>query len=231
MILSFYMGTGFGVMLILLRPSMGRRSDVAVALLAVSALMLCTAAAAMRTVFSMPMMLEANWVFRVAALESAERYLKAVRGAFLLLAIAPLWSGFAVLLLTVLPWRAAAAHLVLLAMLGVMLTDLCMGGFRKIPFTCSYQPGKANLQFALWGALVLLPLALLGAQREWVLLRSTRGQLLFALVTVLLAMALRWWTLRRLRSASELLFEDVEQQPIVSLELAVDAVVQLEAVA
>lgn len=227
MILSFYMGTGFGVMLILLRPAMGRRNDVAIALLAASVLMMCTAAAAMRTVFSLPMMLEANWVFRVAARGSAESYLKAVRGAFLLLAIAPLWSGFAVLLLTVLPWRAAEAHLVLLAMFGVMLADLCAGGFRKIPFTCSYQPGKGNLQFAVWGALVLLPLTVVGASYEWIALQSVRGQIMFAVIPVLPAIALRWWTTRRLRSVSELLFEDVEAPPMVSLELAVDAVVQV----
>jgi hypothetical protein len=174
----------------------------------------------------MPMMLEANWIFRVAAPDSAETCLEAVRDSFLLLAIVPLWSGFAVLLSTVLPWRAAAAHLVLLAMLGVMLTDLCMGGFRKIPFTCSYQPGKGNLQFALWGALALLPLTVLGARYEWILLQSARGQLMFALVLLPPMVALRWWTALRLRSAGELLFEDLEEPAIVSLELVVDAAVQ-----
>ncbi len=164
MILSSYMGTGFGVMLILLRPAMVRTGGVAVVMLAASALMLGTAAAAMRTTFAMPMMLRANWIFGVAAFESAERYRKAVWNFFLLLAIVPLWSGFAVVLFALLPWRAAAAHLVFLAILGVMLTDLCMGSFRKIPFTCSYLPGKGNLQFALWGMLALLPLTLLAAR-------------------------------------------------------------------
>ncbi len=226
MILSFYMGAGLGVMLILLRPSMGSRSGIAVALLAASVLMLCTAAAAMRTVFCMPMMLEANWIFRVAAMQGVERYMKAVRSSFLLLAVAPMWSGFAVLLLTVLPWRAAAAHLALLAMLGLMLADVCMRGFGKIPFTCSYRPGKANAAFVLWGALVLLPLTLLGAEYEWMHLQSMRGQVMFALAPVLPSMAIRWWTRWRLRSINELLFEDVEEPPITSLELTVDSVMQ-----
>lgn len=230
MILSFYVGTAFGVMLILLRASMGRQSDIRVALLAGSALMMCAAAAAMRTVFSMPMMLEANWVFRVAALDSAKNCMKAVRNSFLLLAIVPLWSGFAVLMLTLLPWRAAAAHLVLLGMLGVMLANLCVGGFRKIPFTCSYQPGRGNLQFALWGVLALLPLTLLGAHYEWSRLQSVRGQLMFALLPVLPALVFDWWTGQRLKSSSELLFDDTEEPPMVSLELTVDAMVQAEAV-
>ena len=226
MILSFYVGTGFGVLLILLRPSIGRPNKMPVALLAASAVMLCMAVAAMRTVFSLPMKLEASWLFQVAALEPANRYLKGVRSAFLLLAVAPVWCGFAVLLLTLLPWRAAAAHLVLLAMLGVMLTETCSGGFRKIPFTCSYRPGRGNLQFAVWGALVLLPLTLVGANYEWMWLQLTRGPWILALAPALPAVGLRWWTSRRFRSASELLFEDVEEPPIVSLELTVDGAVQ-----
>ena len=229
MMVSFYMGAGFGVMLILLRPAMGRRGGVPVALLAASALMLCTAAAAMRTAFSMPTMLEANWIFRTTVFGPAERWLKSVRRSFLLLAMVPLWSGLGVLLFAELPWRAAAAHMVLLAALAVMLTDFCMGGFRKIPFTCSYQPGKANVQFAIWGALVLLPLAVAGANYEWHQLQSARGQLMVALLSLLPAIALRWWTQRRLRLAEEMIFDDVEEPPLVSLELTVDGAMQVEA--
>ena len=228
MILSFYMGMGFGVMLILLRASMGKQSEMAIALLAASALMLCTAAVAMRTIFSMPMKPEANWIFRAAALEPADRYLKGVRSAFLLLGIAPVWCGFSVLLWMMLPWRAAAAHLVLLATLGVILTNLCSGGFRKIPFTCSYLPGRGNLQFAVWGALVLLPLSVLGAKYEWMWLQSAPwqlGGLTVALALVLPALGLHWWTTLRFRSANELLFEDVEESPVVSLGLT-DATAQ-----
>ena len=37
-----------------------------------------------------------------------------------------------------------------------------------------------------------------------------------------------WWTTKRMQVASELLFEDVEEAPIVSLELKVDSLVQGE---
>jgi hypothetical protein len=224
MMLSFYMGAGFGVMLILLRPAVGRHGEIAVPLLAASGLMLCTASAAMRTVFSMPMMLASNWVFRAAEMRPAVMYLKAVRRALLVLAVAPVWSCFAVLLLCALPWRAASAHLVLLGLLGVILADLSMGGFRKIPFTCSYQPGKGNLQFALWGALVLLPLTLLGARYEWRQLQSAHGQMVFAGALVLPALMLRWWAARRMRAVEELQFEDVEEPQLVSLELTTEVV-------
>jgi hypothetical protein len=222
MIMSFYMGAGFGVMLVLLRPAMASHEGVPMVLLAASALMLCTASVAMRTVFSMPITLEANWVFRVAALNKAEGYLRAVRRSILLLAVAPVWCGFSVLLLFLLPWRAAAAHLALLALLGMMLADVLSGGFKKIPFTCSYRPGRANVQFALWGVLVLLPLFLLAAGYEWRSLHAAGGQLATATALVVPAALLRWWTTRRMRLVEELQFEDIEEPQIVSLEIVVD---------
>ena len=94
LILSLYLGVGFAVMLILLRPALGNGAATAGALLTVSILMLCVAAVAVRTVFSMPIMLRANWLFRVAALHPVATYSKAVRRSFLLLAVAPVWASF-----------------------------------------------------------------------------------------------------------------------------------------
>jgi hypothetical protein len=55
-ILSLYLGVGFAVMLVLLRPALGKEGT-AVAWLAVSILMLSVAVVAMRIVFSMPITL------------------------------------------------------------------------------------------------------------------------------------------------------------------------------
>jgi hypothetical protein len=221
--LSFYLGAGFGVVLILLRPSLHSADGLAVALLAASVLMISTAAAALRTAFSMPLNLQANWIFRMAALDKPARYARALRRAFLLLAVAPVWICFAVAMLWLWPWRVAGAHLALLALFGSMLADLCILGFRKIPFTCSYRPGRANVQFALWGALVLLPLTVLGASYEWRYLRTAAGQLVFASSLLLPAALLRWWTARTSARAEAMQFEDLEDQPIVSLELGPDS--------
>lgn len=218
-ILSFYLGAGFGVMLILLRPATTGGHNIAVPLLAASVLLPITTAAAMRTVFSIPVALPANWLFRVAAFHPARTYIAAIRRVFLLLAVAPIWICFAIAMLSLWPWRIAVPHLLMLALLGSILADLCLIGFRKIPFTCSYRPGRANLQFAIWGALALLPLTLLGASYEWRSLHTTTGRFLFATALILPAAALRWWSSRAAAQVHTLHFEDLEQPPIVSLEL------------
>ena len=62
------------------------------------------------------------------------------------------------------PLSQAAAHLVILALLGLILADLNLLGFYKVPFTCSYLPGKSNIQFSFWVfMIVIVPLTLFGA--------------------------------------------------------------------
>ena len=220
-VLSLYLGVGFAVMLILLRPALGKEGT-AVAWLAVSILMLSVAVVAMRIVFSMPITLRANWIFRVAALHPVATYSKAVRRTLMLLAVAPVWMGFAALFFLILPWRIAAAHLVALGLLGSILADLCTHGFHKIPFTCSYQPGRVNIQFAFWGFLVLLPLTRMAVNHEWKLLQHANGQALIAITLGVLALSARWWRIRSAQSAETMQFEEVDEAEILSLQLSDD---------
>jgi hypothetical protein len=219
-VLSLYLGVGFAVMLILLRPALGKEN--AVAWLAVSILMLCVAAAAVRIVFAMPITLRANWLFRLAALHPVATYSRAVRRALLLFAVAPVWIGFAVLFFFLLPWKIAAAHVVALGLLGSILADVCVEGFHKIPFTCSYQPGRVNIQFAFWGFLVLLPLTRMATNREWKLLQHVNGQGLITLVLGILALLARWRTIRSAQAAETMQFEEVDEAEILSLQLSDD---------
>ena len=220
-ILSLYLGVGFAVMLVLLRPALGKEGT-AVAWLAVSILMLSVAVVAMRIVFSMPITLRANWVFRLAALHPVVTYSKAVSRTLLLLAVAPVWIGFAALFFFLLPWRVAAAHLVALGLLGSILADVCVTGFHKIPFTCSYQPGRVNIQFAFWGFLVLLPLTRMATNHEWKLLQHANGQALIALALGTLALSARWHTIRSAQSAETMQFEELDEAEIISLQLSDD---------
>ena len=41
-------------------------------------------------------------------------------------------------------------HLAVLAILGIVAAEVTLAGFRKIPFTCSYVPGKSNVHLTVW---------------------------------------------------------------------------------
>jgi hypothetical protein len=150
-ILSFYLGIAFAILVVLLKapppptpPLTGNRWH-GVPLLGSSFIFLCLWIMGSRVVFALPLELRANWVFRVMPLRGAAQCLAASRRSLLVLAAAPVWTGSAVLFLSVWAWLPATGHLLVLALLGTILGHVCLYSFRKIPFTCSYLPGKSKI--------------------------------------------------------------------------------------
>jgi hypothetical protein len=103
-----------------------------------------------RVVFSLPLDLRANWIFRMTALRGGRRYLKARRRALFALSVAPAWTLSAAVLFSLWPWRLAAAHLAALAFLGIVLAEFSFDGVQRLPFTCSYLPGKSKIHLTFW---------------------------------------------------------------------------------
>jgi len=159
-ILAFYLGIGFALTICFLKTPLGQElqarsgSDpwhhVSVQLLASSILMMGCWVLGMRVVFSMPLDLRANWVFRVTPVRGGPPCLMARRRSLFVLSVVPAWAGSAAVFVWLWPWRPAAGHLVILGLLGTILVELLLGGMQKIPFTCSYLPGKSNFHMTFW---------------------------------------------------------------------------------
>lgn len=103
----------------------------------------------MRVLFAMPVDLKANWVFQVTEAGRFSDYHGAVRRVLL-------WIGAAPVCLVALPghaflwgWRNAVLHTMVLALVCLLLIEVMLRGFEKIPFTCSFLPGKSNLKTRL----------------------------------------------------------------------------------
>lgn len=98
----------------------------------------------MRMIFALPAELAANWVFRTTEHDDHKDHLNGVRKAMTLLGIAPLFvvlfPFYAVL------WGLGAALLETAfgVLLALVLVELLLLNFNKIPFTCSHAPAKAN---------------------------------------------------------------------------------------
>ena len=220
LLLSFYVGTSGAISLILLRLSQkGDTTDIAVAWLTVSLLTLAEVCVAMRMLLAMPMTPRANWVFRMAALDPVAEYARGVQRSFLWLAVTPVLVCFGVVFFAVWPWRTAAVHWTELALIGVIMAEMCAYGFHKIPFTCTYQPGRANIQFAFWGLMGALPLTRLAMKYEWTHLRTPQWTAAILAVLSVLALAARWTTGRAAVGAETLQFEGFEEPEVMSLKL------------
>jgi hypothetical protein len=161
-ILAFYLGVGFALNVLLFkapatRTIVGGPGPVSAPMLASTILLMLLSVVGMRIVFAMPLDLKANWIFRIAPFRGGATCLAARRRALFALGVLPIWLGLMPLLFTLWTWRLALVHLAILGFLGALVAEVCLQGFQKIPFTCSYLPGKTNVHVTfVFSVMVLL---------------------------------------------------------------------------
>lgn len=227
-ILAFYWGVGFAIAILLGRTPVARQ-QVNVPLLVSSIVMMCLAVIGTRVVFAMPLQLRANWIFRTTPIHGALECLAASRRSLFVLAVAPVWAASAMLLLSIWPWRPAIEHLVALAMLGTILAELCLHGFQKIPFTCSYLPGKSYVHMAVWAFVGLSFLINEGAAFERRALSDLTSYAWMLAILCITAVCARWRTAALAKSEELVLQFEEEPPPAVQvLGLHRDGVLPIE---
>lgn len=168
--LAFYLGLGVAFVVLGMQGSEEARrrtgidvlrQSMNVPMLMSSLAMLCAWVLGTRVAFSRPLELRANWLFRILPLRGGAACVSATRRALLALSVLPVWAGCAAVFLWFWPWLAVVKHLLLFGLFGSLLVDLSLAGFRKIPFTCSYLPGKSKIHVMFLACIFLLPVVLL----------------------------------------------------------------------
>jgi hypothetical protein len=126
------------------------------------------------------------------------------------------------------PWRQAAGHLAVLGLLGMLLADLGMRGFRKIPFTCSYLPGKSQVHMVFLGAVGLVRAVLLSVKVERQALQEPRAMAWMVALCGAAAIGGRLGTAALARwDEEELRFEEEATPAVLELGLHRDGVMPL----
>jgi predicted permease len=187
-------------------------------LLVGSLVMLFFAVMGARAIFSQPIALRANCIFRLTAVERASGYFAAVRKSLFALVVVPILLAWAALFFAIWPTGPAARHMIVLTVAGFLMVQVSLKGFRKIPFACSYLPGKANIHVKLGiYALGFLFVTSLAIELEYSALSNTKPFVI--LLGVLLAWA--FWAYRRNLDTpdAEILFDEVPPADIESLNL------------
>jgi pimeloyl-ACP methyl ester carboxylesterase/drug/metabolite transporter superfamily protein YnfA len=195
-----------------------------VPLLAASMVLLVFAVVGARAVFALPISLGANWVFRITAVHRPAAYFAAVRKSLAAIGVLPVWIASAAVCFFLWPGRNALEHMAILGLVGATLVYRSLYRFRKIPFACSYLPGKSNLKIKLgtYGILFLF-LCDQGMHLErWTMEKPARYAVLF---TVAAAFAV-WSRHRTLEFAAStgnrVQFEDLPVADVHPLDLHSD---------
>jgi len=232
MIFAFYLGAGLAFAILFVNAPSGEELPAAydlwhqpsVPLLASTILLMGCCVVGARVVFSLPLDLRANWIFRGMPFGAGRACLRARRRALWALSVAPAWLLSAAFLFALWPWRPAAVHLAVLALLGITLAEFSFDGVQRIPFTCSYLPGKSNLHLTFWLSMaVVLTGVTEAAVNEQDALKSPLAS---AGVVAGLGIAAAFSVLRNNwlagPSRAELRFEEVRSDQLLSLDLSWD---------
>jgi hypothetical protein len=224
MILSFYLGIGVTIVVGYVKATNrglgSTRGTISNSFLFASILMMVLSVLTLRVVASIPISLSANWIIRLTQVRSAREYQRAIRWSWLILGVAPAMVSITVFLLLACPWRPALGHFCLIFLLGILLVEICLYSFPKIPFTCSYLPGKAGIHFAFWICVMfLIRLLHEAAELEGRLLSGLLGSVLMMVLVALAAIGMRHLSASRAALDKELLFEETYPAEVTSLGL------------
>lgn len=185
--------------------------------LAATFVILSFAVLGLRGIFSLPISLTANWVLRTTQLFPAQKYVAATRWTLMLLGVAPAWLLVALLSVRLRPLHQVAVHLLVLALLGWLFAEIALINFYKVPFTCSYLPGKVHIQVMFWcGMFLLVAFGISSAEIELPALGSNARSSLMILAVAACGFALWIFNNHRAKSA-QLYFEELPPEVITSL--------------
>jgi hypothetical protein len=170
--------------------------------------------------FNLPAELRANWIFQVCEAEERVPHIRAARKWIVTMGIVPLFALLAPFEFLFRGWQLALVHLSFALLLSLVLLDLLLVWFRKIPFTCSYFPGKTSMAvmaFLYFAGFVTYSWTMAGVEES--LLRRPLDLAVFYAAVLIALRGVAWLERRELSVDDSLIYED-EPDPIVrSLEL------------
>ena len=149
--LGAYAGVGLALTLVGIAGTVRRSADVGIerydpSLLSIPLVMSFFILCGIRFVFTVPADLNANWIFRLVQGAPPLEYLSGARKVMWGFGVLPLPTVLFPFYAALWGVQASFLHLSFVFTLAGILAEILLFRFQKVPFTCSYLPGKANLK-------------------------------------------------------------------------------------
>jgi len=218
--LAAYVGVGFALMLQALVGVFSRTGSPAIdapnaSLLSIPLIISFFVLSGMRVIFAIPAELKANWVFQLSEADGRKECLSGVRKSMFVFGVLPLFVVLAPVCALLWGWPAALFHTFFDIALSLLLIELLLVKFHRIPFTCSYLPGKSNitaLWFVYWLGFATYAYSMASLE-AWILDRPLRMAGFYLLGCALVAAAY-FYRNQYLEEGFTLVFED-QPEPVV----------------
>jgi hypothetical protein len=170
-------------------------------------------------VFQLPSELRANWVFRMAENRGRRELLDGVERVLIVCGVMPAILLALPIAALAMGWAAALAHSALMAVLLLLLLEMRLREWHKIPFTCSYVPGRRNIWQLIGSYLflfgILIPVIGFFEMQmlRWFLLGLAAAPLLVGYIALRSARRQQW-------AIVPLLFDESEEAVILGMRLS-----------
>jgi len=224
--LAAYVGVGFALMLQALFGVFSRSGTPAIdapnaSLLSIPLIVSFFLLSGMRVVFAIPAELKANWVFQLSEVDGRAESLAGVRKAMFVFGALPLFAALAPVYGFLWGWPVALFHTFFDIALSVLLIEVLLVKFHKIPFTCSYVPGKANitaLWFVYWLGFAIYAYSMASLE-AWILHGTLRMAAFYLLGAIAVGVAV-FYRNRYLQEGFTLVFDDAPEPVVRTLNLS-----------
>jgi len=222
--LAGYVGVGFALVfqgLVTTFTRFRQPAPATDALLSIPLILSFFTLSGMRFIFSIPSELRANWVFQMTENRNRQACLAGVRKSMFALVIVPLFA--ALLPFYILLWNVERA--LLQTVFGVtmswILVEVLLLNFHKIPFTCTFLPGKANItMFGVLYFLAFTTYAYTMAALESFLLASPIRMAIFVAMAAPVLWRLIAFRNQLLAEGTGFVFEDKREPAVQTLDLS-----------
>jgi len=216
-----YLATSVAVILIILVSSsrdIQSLSSVNTVLLSIPLIFSFFLLIGIRVIVNIPMNIEANWIFRLTERADKKNYFSGLKKGIFIFVICPLFILLFLFYSFLWEWQLAFYHCMYGIMISLLLMEVLFFNHRKIPFACSYLPGKAKLHlFWIIYLISFLLYAFLLSFIEYKILNYPSRLLIFYGAVFIIIVALKISQNYLVYEKKEIVYEERPEPAIVTL--------------
>lgn len=219
--LATFAAVGAGLVLILIAAnfrSYDNFSELNKTLLGIPTVLAFFLLVGMRSVVNIPSSLEANWIFRLTEEKNLNHYSLGLRKGIVFNILFPLFVLVFLFYSFKWGWRIGILHSLYGFVVAVLFMEVLFLKYHKIPFACSYLPGKTKAHYLWWLYLVsFIGYVSLISSLELALLKNPSSFVFFLGISLFFFLALRIYQKKVLYKKMVLIYAEEPEPVIVTL--------------
>ncbi len=216
-----YMATSIAIILIVLvSSSRGIHvfSSVNKTLLSIPLILSFFMLLGIRVIANIPITVEANWIFKLTEGVGKKNYFLGFKKGIFIFVLCPLFIFLFLFYSFLWEWQLALFHCLYGLVISFLFMEILFFNYRKIPFACSYLPGKAKLHlFWIIYLISFLIYTFLMSSIEYKILNSPLNLFIFYGIVILIIAVLKVSQNYFIYKKLEILYEEKPEPAMVTL--------------